>query len=159
MVTRALSCFVLVSCGSNAGAVDASIFMPCHSDSDCPPALPTCHPDSRICVACLPSCMQTCGAQKKCDPVTFTCIPASGNEPCQCNADCPRPGFDPATAIVCDVYDGGICVGCLSNADCVLPDVCQPDIHQCGDGCGICARANQGCDRDAGACFNLDASF
>src|SRR5215831_10728634 len=105
MVARGLACasvILLVSCDSNRAQGDVSFFQSCTSDSQCPPTLPTCHPDSRICVACLPSCMQTCGPQKKCDPVSFTCVPAPFNEPCRCNADCPRPGFDPVRHVVCD---------------------------------------------------------
>jgi hypothetical protein len=100
---------------------------PCSSSADCPSTLPMCHPDSKICVGCNAS-FQTCGDGKTCDEQTHTCVPADPNAPCKRNADCPRPGFDPSTSVVCYITaDAGVCVQCTSNQDCVSPDTCHPD--------------------------------
>src|SRR5262245_56479944 len=104
--------------------------IPCGSNSDCPSSQPMCAPDSKICVGCLPNCQNTCPTGQTCNAQTYQCVDAGAN-PCHCNAECPRPGIDPATAISCDVDGGGVCVGCLSNTDCVLPDICRPD-KNCG---------------------------
>jgi hypothetical protein len=100
----------------------------------CPPSLPQCHPLAGICVGCL-SDFQTCdamsfGPKKTCDPVSNMCVPADPQAPCLRNADCPRPGFDAAGAIVCEV-DTGVCVGCVDDTDCVTPDTCIKSLHMC----------------------------
>ena len=97
----------------------------CRSDSDCPAATPMCAPDSRICVGCISS-FETCGAGLTCDETTHTCIPADPKQNCTRTSDCPRPGFDPITAVAC-LVDAGMCVACVSNMDCVAPDTCQTD--------------------------------
>ena len=101
----------------------------CASVTDCPSDRPMCHPDSHICVGCTDS-FQTCGPMLTCDPTTNTCVPADPNAPCRKNADCPRPGFDKTDQISCEV-DAGMCYQCTSNLDCVAPDTCHLDVHQC----------------------------
>ena len=101
----------------------------CKTSADCPSNLPMCHPDSLVCVGCIDS-FQTCGAGLTCDQKTHTCVPANPNAPCTRNADCPRPGFDPGINVTCE-RDGGRCVECVTNVDCVSPDICHPEFF-CG---------------------------
>lgn len=136
MVSRAylLGALMLAACGDGQPSPpDLSIpsdgVIPCVRASDCPPTLPMCHPDSHICIGCIDS-FQTCGPNLTCDVATNTCVPADPNAPCHKNADCPRPGFDPADAISCEV-DAGKCYVCTTNLDCVAPDTCHLDVHEC----------------------------
>ena len=121
----------------------------CSSSADCPKSLPMCHIDSHVCVGCLAN-FQTCGAKMTCDDATHTCIPADPNAKCVRNADCPRPGLDPSASVICD-RDAGDCTACVTNSDCVPPDVCIRRQNMCGDGCLLClpgqtcVRATQFC--------------
>lgn len=150
-----LASLAFVQCSSPASN-DGGVFIQCMNSSQCPPSLPVCHPQALICVGCV-TFQQTCGPKMKCDGQTNTCVPATGDEPCTQNADCPRPGFDPTTAIACE-RDAGLCVQCLSNADCSGQTKCSN--HQCvlpgadggaGDGGGSDGSVSDSGASDAGA--------
>jgi hypothetical protein len=135
VVIRALALLTLLLAGcpdpdpSGPDMSANTMVIPCTRDEQCPATLPMCHPDSKICVGCTDS-FQTCGPNLTCDPKTNTCVPADPNAPCRRNADCPRPGFDSIEKVACEV-DAGMCFECVSNLDCVAPDTCQLDVHQC----------------------------
>ena len=143
----------LAACKTDPKAAtdDLGAFIHCTTASDCPKNLPMCHSDSHVCVGCL-SDFQTCGAGMMCDDATHQCIPADPNAKCRRNADCPRPGVDPATSVVCSVDAGG-CLGCVVDNDCVPPDVCVARLHLCGDGCLECL-PGQACDRTLRMCLD-----
>jgi hypothetical protein len=134
---------LLFGCKQTQTPMDANIdvnpggTIPCNTSSDCPPNLPMCHPMAKICIACLPD-FQTCGDFQYCDPTTFTCMPSSPDMQCVRTSDCPRPGWDPASAIACE-KDAGQCVGCVTNNDCVAPKVCIIKRLMCDYPCSPCA--------------------
>lgn len=113
MRSLVVALLLVAGCSSkpNAGATIA-----CQSAADCPPELPMCTPDSKICVGCIDD-FQTCGVGKMCDQTTHTCVPAPPDAPCKHNGDCPRPGVDPNYYFVCNLSSGQ-CVECLTSNDC-----------------------------------------
>ncbi len=118
--------------------------MQCASDSMCGAGSPFC-----VLGRC-EECRVTadCGVGKTCYPRDNKCEAA-----CTVNSDC--PGDSP----ICDTTLGmgnGICVGCISSADCndAGRPLCDPDRRQCGEcvtssDCGAAAPA---CDRNDGQC-------
>ncbi len=102
----------------------------CTGDEDCVgPGARHCHPDLGACVECTQDAH--CGA-KVCDPATshcVTCTQARGCAP-------PAPACDLAV-------EGGVCVGCLSRADCAgSTPICDPQAKTCvacKDGAYPCA--------------------
>jgi hypothetical protein len=104
--------------------------------NQCPSDLPFCHPTAHICVGCTDD-FQTCdsatyGPGMTCDPVLHKCVPAPPDAGCKRTSDCPRPGVDPSDAIQCEV-ELGVCVGCVSNNDCVQPQTCDPSTQKCAN--------------------------
>ena len=125
-----------------AGCSETLGCMQCAADSMCGAGSPFC-----VLGRC-EECRGTtdCGVGKTCYPRDNKCEAA-----CTSNADC--PGDSP----ICDMTSGsGICVGCLSSADCKDSGkpLCDPDRRQCGEcvtsnDCGAAAPA---CDRNDGKC-------
>lgn len=124
-----------------AGGCDASLgCLECSSDSQCSSPKP-------ICV--LGRCEECgenadCGAAAVCFPEDFKCESA-----CAGNGDCP------GDAPLCDTATG-VCVGCLSAADCTDSEkpFCTPEHRQCGecvsnDDCGA---AKPVCDQEDNEC-------
>src|SRR5207247_2106435 len=101
----------------------------CTAATQCPSPTPMCDLQAGICVGCVAS-MQTCGADKMCDENTHTCVATDPNKKCIQRSDCPFPGRDPITAVVC-LLDAGICVQCLNDRECTAPDRCNEETHLC----------------------------
>ncbi|HUB09761.1 MAG TPA: hypothetical protein VMB50_22340 [Myxococcales bacterium] len=150
-------------CDSHGGCVQ------CLGDSDCAFAYCDTQPGDPGYGTCGP-----CVSSTQCDG--GVCNPSSGS----CQTDCRAPGFPGCSAGtsagICDP-DTGLCVGCLTSANCTGGLKCDPQIRQCVtcvtwadcpydvpgclDGtCGGCASAadcppDDGCSPD-GRCYCTD---
>jgi hypothetical protein len=76
-------------------------------------------PDAATGHACALDGGQACGPGLACDPTTLHCVPW-----CDDANDCPT------TAPLCDPIHG-VCVLCLTSADCAPGKTCDPAAHDC----------------------------
>lgn len=156
---------LLVAGCSNAASTDAGVpdfasTIPCHTDGDCPAALPVCEPLAQVCVGCIPHMMTCPNAGDVCDETTHRCVPGTPGARCVYNSDCAFPN------VVCHKATGG-CVPCLTDDDCPDPSLpfcdsifgdmssftCRPNCDRCRDPFPIC-EADFGlcCPVDGGGC-------
>jgi len=103
-------------------------FIACQQDSDCPPQMPMCHPQAKVCVTSIAG-QQTCPPMQMCDEAQNRCVPYDPSLPCVRNSDCPRLGVDPPNRILCWL-ERGICVNCITDQDCLAPKLCIQNLCQ-----------------------------
>jgi hypothetical protein len=116
----------------------------------CPPDAPQCDESANLCVGCIPS-SQTCPAGYACSQDSRTCVRQDTYAPCKRDVDCPAhfPGANHCN-IRCDLTNGGWCVECIKDDDCVDP--ATGGVGQCVLSTHTCAVDY--CNSDAGAPSN-----
>jgi hypothetical protein len=124
MVRGLLAFTLLFGCGAPLpldSPVDAG-WVTCTSSQQCPASLPMCDPVANVCTGCIEG--NGCPAGQACDQKAHRCVPTDPQAPCLLNSDCPRPGADPPSRIICR-RPAGVCVQCLADTDCVPGTVCD----------------------------------